>query len=72
MPNEPMTEHGPLVLGHEFHQVLLDFFRNRFAGETKPMGKTGDVSIDDDAAVEIKGIAQNDIGSLAPDAPKIG
>src|SRR5207302_5995075 len=30
MPNQPMAEHRPLVLGHELHQLRFDLLGGRF------------------------------------------
>src|SRR5262249_41946610 len=68
MPDQQMTEKGPLVLGDELHQVFLDLFRGFLGGQVEPSGEAGDVSIDHDTAIDVESVAQNNIGSFAADS----
>ena len=60
-----MTERNPAILRDDLHQVLLDLFRRVLLRELQPVRDAKHVRIDDDAARDAKGGAQDHIGSLA-------
>jgi len=72
MPNEPMAEEGPLLARDQEHEVLLDFDGVGVFGEAKALRQSRDVSIDNDAVIEVEGIAEDDIGGFASDAAEAG
>jgi hypothetical protein len=47
VPDEPVTEHGPLVPGHKRHEFLLDFDGVGLASEAQALGEAGHVSVHD-------------------------
>ena len=51
---------------------LFNFQRIGILRQTEASGNPGDVSIDDDSFVDVKGVAQNNIGRLAADSGKSG
>ena len=62
-----MCPFRPVGLWYELHQVLLDLLRCLLRGQTEPIGQSIHVCIDDDALVNTKGIAQDDVGGLSTD-----
>ena len=68
MPDEPVTEQRPLRLRHEGHQFRLDFLRRLLFCQAQPLRQPRDVGVHDDADIDSEGIAQNNVGRLAPDA----
>ena len=62
-----MSERNPAVRWGDFHQVLLDLFRRVLLRELQPVRDAKHVRIDDDAARDAIGGAQDHIGSLARD-----
>src|SRR5437868_2581069 len=71
MPDEQMTEQGPFLRGNNFLQIILDFFRRRLAGQLEAVGKPGHVGIDHNSVVEIKSVAEDDVGRFASDASQL-
>jgi hypothetical protein len=67
VPDEPVTEQGPELAWDEGHEIELDFFGLLLPGELEALGEAGDVGIDDDALVEVKGIAEDHVGGFAAD-----
>ncbi len=65
MPDEPVTEKCPLLSGHQRHQFLLDLYGVRLLCEAKPICQSRYMGVHDDADVDVKSIAENDIGRLA-------
>ena len=70
MPDKQVTKEGPFVLRNKFHQVLLHFFGGFFASKTKAAREPANVSVHDDADIDIEGVAENDVRSLAPHSPE--
>ena len=64
MPDQPMTEQGPILAWDLFHQVSFNFIRVLLTGETETLSQTPDVRIDYNAGVNIERIAQNYIRSF--------
>jgi len=64
VPNQPMTENGPLALRNELHQLELNFIRIFLTGKTQALSQTPDVRIDDNAGVNIERIPENYIRSF--------
>jgi hypothetical protein len=71
VPDQPVTEQGPEVAREDGHELALNLFRLTLAGELQALGKAGDMGIDDDAVIELKGVAEHDIGRLAADAVEL-
>ena len=65
MPDQPVTDHGPVLLWNQFLKVQFNFFRGRRFGETQPFGKPLDVGVDNDSLVDVEGIAKYDIGGFS-------
>src|SRR5689334_20906573 len=63
--DEQVGEKGPVFLGDDGHQVLFDFDRVLLLGQAQSPGKAGDMGVDDDAYVDVKGVAEDDVGRLA-------
>jgi len=68
VPDEEMAELGPFGLGHQHHQVLLDLFRVAMAGQAEPMRQARDVGVHHHANIDGKGVSQDHVRRLAPDA----
>ena len=71
MPDQPVTEHRPLLLRHQLHQLLLDLLGRRLLRQAEPLRQPGDVRIHHHAAVDVKRVAQHDIGGLAAHAAQL-
>src|SRR5258708_339692 len=67
MPDKPMAEQGPLHARDELDQVLFDLLRSFLARESKALGEARHVRVYDYPAIDVEGIAEDDIGRLAPD-----
>src|SRR6266851_868506 len=63
--DQPMREHGPLLLRDELHEVLLDLHRIEMRGEAQAAGDARDMSVDYHADRDVERISQNDVGCLA-------
>ena len=72
MPDEPVAEEGPLGAGDELHEVALDFLGRGFFRQAEALGEPGDVGVHDDADVQAKGVAEDDVGGFAPDSSERG
>jgi len=62
-----MTEGNPPVLRHQFHQILLDFFRCLFVGQFQSVGDAENMRVHYDAAGDAEGRSQDHIGGFARD-----
>lgn len=67
MPDEPMTEHGPLALRHEIHESQFNFNGIFLLRQPKPLREAGNVCVDDNAGIDVESISQNDVGRFSPD-----
>ena len=68
VPDQPVTPVGPVLARHQLHQVLFDFFRIGLAGEPQAMGKSRDMSVDNDALILSERVAENNVRSFPADA----
>ena len=68
VPDEPVAEQRPLVLRHELHQVLFDFFRVRVPGQAKPAGQPRDMCVHHNPDIQVECVSQHDVRGLAPHA----
>ena len=71
VPDEEMGKEGPVLLGDDFDECLLDFDGIVLAGETQPAGEAADMGVDDDALGEVEGIAEDDVGGLSAHAGEL-
>ena len=69
MPDEKVREMGPLLFRHDLHEIELDLDRVVFFGETYPLAHATHMGIDHNPG-NSKGVSENDIGRLPPDAGK--
>jgi hypothetical protein len=72
MPDEPMAQQSPLIAREQLHEVVLNFQRIGILRQTEASGNPGDVSIDDYSFVDVKGVAQDNIGRFTADSGKSG
>ena len=68
MPNEPVTEEGPVARGDPLHQILFDLLGMCVCAESQSQGKAGHMGIDHDSGFDPKGISQHHVGGLASHA----
>ena len=68
MPDEPVAEQGPLVVGNELHQISLDFFGCFGAAEPKALAEPGNVGVNHDPVIDAEGIPEDHVGGLATDS----
>jgi len=66
VPDEPVAGESPVLGCKESHQVLFDFFRGRGRREAQSRGETLNVRVDDDAHVDVEGVAEDDIRGFPP------
>jgi hypothetical protein len=71
MPDEPMAEQGPEVAVQKLHEILFDACGIVMAGQVQTLSEARDMGIDDDAVLDMKGVAENDIGGLASNAVQV-
>ena len=71
MPDEEMGKKGPVLLGDDFNECLLDFDGIVLAGETQPAGETADMGVDDDAFGEVESVTENHISGLSAHAGEL-
>ena len=69
MPDEKVREVGPLLFGHDLHEVELDLDRIVFFGESNPLAHAVHMGIDHNSG-NSKGVSKNDIGRLSSDTGK--
>ena len=67
MPDEKVREVGPLLFGHDLHEVELDLDRIVFFGESNPLAHPMHMCIDHNPR-NSEGIPEDDIGRLPSDA----
>lgn len=60
-----MTDHGPVLLRDQLLQHGLNFRRIRLFGEAKTLGKSRYVRVDNNAFIDVEGIAEDDIRGFA-------
>ena len=68
VPDELVTELGPVGTGHELDQSRLDFHRVGFGGHAQSLREAGHVGVHDDAFLEPECVAQDDVRGLASHA----
>ncbi len=68
MPDEEMTEQGPLGSRQQFDEGEFDFFGGFFTREAESQGEARDMRVHHDAVVKAKGVAEDDVGGFAADA----
>src|ERR1051326_6323621 len=72
MPDEPVTQHRPLVLWHKFHQLYFNFLRVLLACQTQSLGQSSDMRVHHYTYVDVESVTQNYIGRLAADTAQLG
>src|SRR5688500_2986606 len=70
MPNQQMAEQRPKLARSQFYQVLFNFDRVVFRGQTEPFGQAHHMRINYDPFIDVEGIAQNNIRRLATNSGK--
>ena len=68
MPDEPMAEQRPIILRHEFHQFLFEFYRIGSLSEAEPVGKSRDVRVHHHTDIDTESIAEHHVCRFATDA----
>ena len=69
MPDEHVADVAPLVLRELGHEPLLDGGdRCVFGGEGEAFAEAVDVGVDDEAGVDVEGVAEDDVGGFSRDA----
>jgi len=63
--DQEVCPNSPACFGDESHQVDFDLLGILLIGEPKQSRESPDMSIDDNALVDAKGIAQHDISGLS-------
>src|SRR6185503_10610679 len=63
--NHQMRKNNPLFFRDNCYQVLLDFFGGLLLGEAKPVGESGNMSINYHARTQAEGVAKHNVCSLA-------
>ena len=71
MPDQPVTQDGPILAGNQFLERLLDLLGSCLAREIESLSQSRNMCVDDDAFVDIEGVSQDDVGSLASYAIEI-
>jgi hypothetical protein len=66
MQDQVVTEHGPILLRDDRHEVVLDLHRVFMLGQAHAARQPADVCIHRDARYA-EGIAQDDVGRFAAD-----
>lgn len=66
-----MGDFHPLILRHDPHQILLDFFRGGFLRKAHPLRQAQDVRIHDDAVGDPPERPKDAVGRFAPDAREL-
>jgi len=65
MPDEPVGEERPLILGNQRHEIPLHLDGITLGRHPESPGESADMGVDDDTFIDVKGVPQNDIGGLA-------
>ena len=65
VPDQPVTDHGPVFLRNQFLEIQFNFFRGRRFGETQSLGKPLYVGVHYDSFVDVECIPEYDIGGLS-------
>jgi hypothetical protein len=68
MPDEPVAEVSPRFFWKKFRKVCFDFYGIGIFGETEAVGEASDMGIHDNAFIEAKGIAKNDVRGFSSDS----
>lgn len=71
VPDEPVTEEGPVFAGHLGEEVLFDLFGLGAGGQAETEREARHVGVNDDTFVEVEGIAEDDVGGFASDAVEL-
>ncbi len=66
MPDQQVAEERPVRAGDQFHKLQLYLGRIRLPGQPEPLRKTGHMSVDDDAHIDVERIAETDVGGFPP------
>ena len=66
-----MTEQGPLVARHHFHQNRLNLYGIVGVGKTETLGEPRDVRIDHNPFIDFERVAQHDVRRLSTHAGKL-
>ena len=72
MKNQQVRYESPIVPRNQIHQNLLDLNRIRLVGETEADAQAANVSIHDHTFIQVKCVAEDDVGGFSADTGKPG
>lgn len=66
-----MRHEGPGFIREKLHHIDLNLCRIHLVSEADHVGRSFDVSVDDESGVDVEGVAENDVCGLAADSRKV-
>lgn len=72
MPDEPVAKVGPRLAGKEAGKIRFDFYGVGVSRQPKASSEASDMSINNHAGIDPKGIAKDDIGGFPSDSRQGG
>lgn len=71
MPDQPVTDHGPVFPVHQFLKIDFNLFRGGRLGKTQPVGKALHVGVDHDSLIDAECVSEYDVGGFSADSSQL-